>query len=140
MKIDIEGLVKQPLLRRQIVARAGKALSRLPAEPATVLVNFADVNGPKGGVDTRCGITVWLPGRKTVHVEELARSESLAFAGAVDALETRLRRDAERALDARRRPKKYYVARRLLQAEDAARGEVDAPSRRPRRARRTQAR
>jgi ribosome-associated translation inhibitor RaiA len=134
MKLDIEGLAKQPLLRRQIVARTGKALSRLPAQPATVLVHFADVNGPKGGVDTRCGITVWLPGRRTVHVEELARSERQAFAGAIDALETRLRRDAERALDARRRPKKYYVARRLLETEPGAatpRGRSSTRRRRP---------
>ena len=117
MKIDIEGLGRQPLLRRRIPAQVAKALTRLQAEPASVLVNFTDLNGPKGGLDHRCGITVRLPRRPVIHVENLARTEAVAFAGAADALETVLRKQGERELEVRRRPKKYYVARELLRGQ-----------------------
>lgn len=117
MKIDVEGSLKDPRLRSRIVSRVQKALSRLPAEPATAHVSFIDVNGPKGGVGSRCALTVSLPARRTVRVEDNATTPWLAFSGAVDALEERLRRQSEREATRRRRPKKYYVAKQLLAPE-----------------------
>lgn len=128
-KLEIEGVVADPVLRTRIQRRMRRALSRLPAASTTATVAFTDVNGPKGGVDTRCALTVWLPRRSTVRVEELATTQWLAFTGAVEALEGRLRRQSEREVATRRRPKKYFVAKRLLA------GESPAPDRRRQRPR-----
>lgn len=131
MKIEIEGIKGTRFLRDRIVRGVRRALSRQPAEPATALVSFTDINGPKGGIDIRCAVTVSLPSRPTVRVEHLATTEWLAFSGAADTLERRLRRQREREEVRRRRPKKYYVAKTLIAPESAAPG---GPT--PRRARR----
>jgi ribosome-associated translation inhibitor RaiA len=130
VNIEIEGLAGNPALRGRILAQMDKALSRMDTRPATAVVNFTDVNGPKGGVDQRCGLTVRLPGRRTVHVEETATSRSLAFTAAADALERWIRKEGERANTERRRPKKYYVAKRLLVAEPGTLAPEGSPSRR----------
>lgn len=125
LKIDIEGIGRDGRLRDRIVRGLEKTLSRTAGEPKTALVTFADVNGPKGGVDTRCAITVWLPRRPAVHVEELATAARPAFAGAMKALERKLGRQGGRFLEDRRRPKKYYLAKRLLEPETSV---ATAPS------------
>lgn len=119
MNIEIEGLDGDRALRSRIQRRVGKALDRVRPAPTTALVNFTDVNGPKGGVDSRCAVTVRIPRRRPVHVESLATIPWLAFSEAVDTLERQLRKQQERAMARRRRPKKYYVAKRLLEAEPA---------------------
>jgi hypothetical protein len=55
MGIQIEGHVGRPIPGAHVAARMGRALSRLPVQPATAPVRFADVTGPKGGNDIRCG-------------------------------------------------------------------------------------
>jgi len=119
VNIEIEGLDGDRALRSRIQRRVGKALDRVRPAPTTALVNFTDVNGPKGGVDSRCAVTVRIPRRRPVHVESLATIPWLAFSEAVDTLERQLRKQQERATARRRRPKKYYVAKRLLEAEPA---------------------
>lgn len=89
---------------------------------------FFDENGPKGGPAIRCALTVRLPYRPTVRVENVAETARLAFDGALAVLERQLERYRERDRDNRRRPKKYFVAKRLLMAGVA-------PERRPRRRR-----
>jgi ribosome hibernation promoting factor len=117
VKVEIEGAPRSAALRARIAQGLGKAVRRTAAEPKTALVSFTDVNGPKGGVGIRCSITVWMPRRRTVHVEEMATEARFAFSAAVDVLERGLRRQDERAQERRRRPKKYYVAKRLLEPE-----------------------
>jgi putative sigma-54 modulation protein len=128
VRIEIEGLGRDARLRSRITTRLEKALERLPAA-TSALVTFTDVNGPKGGVDRRCGVTVSLPARPTVHVEHLATTPALAFDAAADALDRTLKRQRERAETRRRRPKKYFLAKRLLTPEPAAGA---APARRRR--------
>ena len=134
MKIDIEGLDGEGALRSRIERRMGKVLDRVQPGPTSATVNFTDVNGPKGGVDTRCAITVWLARRPAIHVEELAKDCRLALAATLEVLERRLRRQGGRSLERRRRPKKYYLAKRLLEPEADA-GTITTPPRRRRRAR-----
>lgn len=117
MKIEIEGLDGERPLRSRIERRVGKALQRVRPAPTTTQVNFTDVNGPKGGVDSRCAVTVRIPRRRAVHVEGLATIPWLAFTDAVETLERQLRKQQERVATGRRRPKKYYVAKRLLEPE-----------------------
>lgn len=134
MTIDIEGLGGDQLLRRRIIARMGKVLAGLDRLPGTTLVNFTDINGARGGVDKRCGLTVPVPGRRIVHVEETATSQALAFSAAADVLERTLRKEEQRTDAARRRPRKYYVAERLMMPEPAHLAPEGPPS--PRRRRR----
>lgn len=129
MRIEIESLHGDPRLHDRIVARVTKACSRLPHEPTSALVNFTDVNGPKGGVDMRCAITVWMPGKKTAHVEDIATSPSTAFDAVIDSLERWVKEHTERFLDERRRPKKYYLAKRLLEPEAGGGPPSQPPSR-----------
>jgi hypothetical protein len=132
--IDIEGASRDARLRARVARGLGKAMRRLTARATRVLVAFTDVNGPKGGEDTRCAVTVWLARRPTVHVEELATDRRLALAASLTVLERRLRRQGERSLERRRHPKKYYVAKRLLEPEADA-SALTTPPRRRRRAR-----
>ena len=120
MKIDIEGLRGDSHLEERILSRVGKACSRLPSEPTSVLVGFTDENGHKGGPGTRCAITAWIPGKKTAHVETLDVTPATAFDAVIDSFERWVKEHTDRLMDARRRPKKYYLAKRLLEPEAGA--------------------
>ena len=115
--IDIEGIAKDPILRRRCARRARQALARLGVTPLSARINFTDQNGPKGGVSIRCAITVPVPRRAPVHVEHVAPAAGTAFDGALDTLEHRLAQGRRRDREAGRRPKKYYVAKRALTGE-----------------------
>jgi hypothetical protein len=72
----------QTRIRAQLASHsvaAGDALER-------ATVRFADVNGPKGGVDTECKIKLVIAGAPTVVVAKRAPSPEEAFAFAVRAL------------------------------------------------------
>jgi hypothetical protein len=115
MHIEMEGVAQG--LRDEIASRLDKAVSHAPARPTTAIVNFIDVNGPKGGVDIRCSLTLRLPPRKEVHVEAMGGTTALAFAAAADLLDRRLQRQVGRAVTSARRPKKYFVANALNAAD-----------------------
>jgi ribosome-associated translation inhibitor RaiA len=112
--LEIEGITADPVLRGQFARRLRRALARLELAPTSARVDFADLTGPKGGVDCRCAMTVRLARRAAVHVEHVAETPLAAFDGALEALERRLTRSREREREAGRRPKKYYVAKRVL--------------------------
>jgi phosphoketolase len=88
-------------------------VARLGLQPLEAQAAFTDENGPKGGVDIRCGLTVKLPRRPMIHAEHVAETARLAYDGAAAALERSLARDRDRARALRRRPKKYFVAKKL---------------------------
>ncbi|HEV8643338.1 MAG TPA: HPF/RaiA family ribosome-associated protein [Methylomirabilota bacterium] len=114
MTIAIEGAQGHPALRALVARRMESLTGRLRTRPMSARVAFTDENGPKGGVDTRCVLTLALPRRPPLSVEQVAESHRLAFDGALASLERRLSRELGQARGQRRRPKKYYVARRLL--------------------------
>src|SRR5262245_42963453 len=126
MKIDIRGDAGDRLLPAHVTKRMTAALSRLHVKPVGAQVIFTDVNGPKGGVDVRCSVTVRLPYRRPVHVEHMGETRRLAFDEAFGALRRLLERYAERARESRRHPKKYFVARRLLLEAPGAGPAADA--------------
>ena len=131
MTIQITGLTENGPLRARIRKQMTAVLERLTMTPLIAHVAFFDENGPKGGVDKRCALTVRLPYRPSVRGESVADALDLAFSQSFEILTRQLGRYRERQLESRRHPKKYFVAQRLLEGEDPA----TAP-RRPRKARR----
>jgi ribosomal subunit interface protein len=67
-------------------------------EAAEIDISLVDTNGPKGGVDKECRVTVRLPGLSSVHVTET--SDSLF--PAIDASRDRLEKTLKRTLEKRR--------------------------------------
>ena len=133
MHIEIEGVVKG--LTHEIESRLDKAVSHVPARPTSALVNFIDVNGPKGGQDIRCSLTLRFPPRKQVHVEAMGATPVLAFNAAADVLDQRLQRQVGRQMATQRRPKKYFVANALNAAEPLTLAPEGPPSAKRRRRR-----
>ena len=111
MHIEFEGAAQG--FKPAIESRLAKAVGHAPARPTSALVKFVDVNGPKGGVDIRCSLTLRMPPRKEVHVEAMGSTPELAFNAAADVFDRRLQRQVGRAVTAQRRPKKYFVAKSL---------------------------
>ncbi len=114
MKIRIEGDVGRRIPRGYVTTRMSRVLDRLPLAPVTAHVTFSDVNGPKGGADIRCAVLVELPHQPAIRVERAATTPRLAFDQSYDRVVRQLERSRDRWQESRRRPKKYYVAKRLL--------------------------
>ena len=114
MAIEIRGIRKDKGLAARVSARVAAALADLHVAPVSAKVTFFDDNGPKGGLAMRCAISVRVPYRPLIRVEHVAATTWLAFDGAFAALERQLERYRERDRDIKRRPKKYFVAKRLL--------------------------
>ena len=129
--VDIEGIVTQPSERGRFARRLRQLLARLETAPLGARLTFADQNGPKGGLDVSCAMAIRLPRRPAIRVTHVADTTETAFAGALDTLERQLTRFRQRERTARRRPKKYYAARRLLTPEgEEATGRTRAARRR----------
>lgn len=67
-------------------------------EAAEIDISLVDTNGPKGGVDKECRVTVRLPGLAAVHVTEAGDS----LFPAIDASRDRLEKTLKRTLEKRR--------------------------------------
>ena len=110
MSLVIQGLAATDPLRDLIVRKLRGLLGRARIRATASDVTFSDVNGPRGGVDSNCAITVEVPRRPTCHASAVAADRRVALDGALDALEHELLRDRDRRRDLARRPKKYFVA------------------------------
>ena len=121
MAIEIKGIAIDAALGTRVTRLVGAALDLVKVKPVTARATFFDDNGPKGGRAIRCALTVRLPYRPSIRVEELAATPRPAFDGALKALERQLERYRERERDSRRRPKKYWVAKRLTEGTAAPR-------------------
>jgi ribosome-associated translation inhibitor RaiA len=117
MAVVIEGLGDDRALRTLIAGKVTNTLARLQVVATTVRVQFSDENGAKGGVDIRCSLTVDVPHRPELHADTVAADPRLAFEQAFAALERQIERDRDRGRAERRHPKKYYLAKRLLEPE-----------------------
>jgi ribosome-associated translation inhibitor RaiA len=114
--IEFRGSSAGPTIAARIARGLADVLESLPVEPTSARVAFTDENGPKGGNAIRCAVEVRLPGRPPVHVEDVASTPRLALDAGLAKLARRLRRIRESTRESRRRPKKYYAARRALTA------------------------
>ena len=117
--IDIRGIPGEHPLQPPVRQTMSAALAHVRPAPLGVQVRFVDDNGPKGGVDIRCALTVRVPFRPSIRVEHMGETPRHAFDQALAVLGRQLERDEARARDARRRPKKYYAATRLLTGQGA---------------------
>jgi ribosome-associated translation inhibitor RaiA len=112
MTLVMEGIALDDPLRPFIQEKLTAAITRGRLRPTAARVGFTDENGPKGGVDIRCALTVEVPRRSTLHANGLAETPRLAFDTALAALEQELTRALQRRRDIARRPKKYFTASR----------------------------
>lgn len=87
MNIDVRfrGQLSSGPLKEHIQDRARVRLERFAHDLSSVVVLVSDSNGPKGGVDKSCKVTVTGPHLDTHAVEKTA---SDAYAAADQALET----------------------------------------------------
>jgi len=110
MTLVMEGIALDDSLRPFILEKMTAATTRGRLRPTAARVGFTDENGPKGGVGTRCALTVEIPRRPPAHANGLGETPRLAFDAAYAALEHELTRERQRRRDASRRPKKYFAA------------------------------
>lgn len=122
MAIEISGISRDRALASRTRQRLTAAMLPLKVAPVRARAAFFDENGPRGGVDVRCALTVWLPYRPTVRVEHVAQDARRAFDGALPVLERQLERYREVDRESRRRPKKYFVAKRVATGATAPEG------------------
>jgi ribosome-associated translation inhibitor RaiA len=115
-RIQIRGRAAGRAIQTRVARRLSGVLASLPVGATGVRVAFTDENGPKGGDAIRCSVEVRLPRRPPMRVEDVASAPRLALDAALTKLERRLRRVRERTRESKRRPKKYYTARRTLAA------------------------
>jgi ribosome-associated translation inhibitor RaiA len=114
-QVELRGVPVDAALGRRAVAAVTAAVARAGAQPVRSQITFFDDDGPKGGRAVRCALTVRLPHRPHLRVEDVAETPRRAFDGAMAALERELARYRDRRREAQRRPKKYFVAKRLLE-------------------------
>jgi hypothetical protein len=114
MDIRVETGIEQGIPRAHVIKRMLQALRRISAQPVNARVAFTDDNGPKGGADVRCRVVVTIPGQPPITITRVAPSARLAFDATYERAARLLARGHARWLEARRRPKKYYTAKRLL--------------------------
>jgi ribosome-associated translation inhibitor RaiA len=112
--IRIDNALERPIPRTHVRERLAEALRRAPLPSADARATFTDVNGPKGGLDVRCAVQVRLPGRPAIVVSRRGTTPRLAFDAACDRVLRTVEGARERFQDSRRRPRKYFAAKRLL--------------------------
>jgi ribosome-associated translation inhibitor RaiA len=112
--IQITGMPIDSALRVRVEHEMQTAVARIRATPVSAQATFVDENGPKAGRVIRCALTVRLPRHPAIHVEHAAENARLAFDVAFEALDRQLHELFDRARELRRRPKKYFAAKRLL--------------------------
>ena len=115
MRVVIEGLGEDRALRTLVNGKIAASLGRLHVAATTARVQFGNETSAKGGPTARCSITVDLPRRPELHADVTGETTRLAFEQAFAMLERQIERDRERGREERRRPKKYYLAKRLLE-------------------------
>ena len=135
MSVVIEGLAEDRALRTLVAGKITTGLARLRVSATSVRVQFSDENGAKGGVDMRCSVTLDVPRRGELHADTVATDARLAFEQAFAAVERQIEKDRERGRVERRHPKKYYLAKRLLEPEATPEATPESPARRRRRRR-----
>ncbi len=111
MKIElrVRGLENVAVLREHIERRMQFALGRFGGEVGSVTVRVSDENGPRGGVDKRCHLTVRGPKVGTVVIDE----RHMAAEAAVDLAAGRAGRAVARMLE---RSRDRLVPRHLVWA------------------------
>lgn len=94
---------ESPGLLAAVRERLERALRPCGDRVGRVHVQLSDLNGPRGGVDTRCAVLVYLDGTPTtVHVESVGETPFQAIARAADRCGKAVSRSLERMRTRRR--------------------------------------
>ena len=109
-RVEVHGLASAHPTARRAADRVLALLAQHEVRATSTGLRFTDLNGPKGGRDSRCNVTIKVAKRPATSVTAVAASPRLAVDAALDKLERRLARLRESTRDARRHPKKYFVA------------------------------
>jgi ribosome-associated translation inhibitor RaiA len=118
--IDVQGIPARDPLHDHVEAQLAEVLVRVRPGKVPAKVTFEDENGPKGGPDIRCTVTVRMPRRAEIIGEHVAPTARLAFDGAFESIRRQVGRRKAQRIDRARRPKKYYAAKRLMEGGTSA--------------------
>ena len=99
MQIEVRGVAGGWGLQEQVERRLRFALGRFAHWVRGVMVRFVDVNGPRGGVDTRCRVEVRGGHRRAIVVETTDTSVLAAVDDAADRVARSVARAVERGRD-----------------------------------------
>lgn len=99
MKIEVRfrGLESSDALREHAARRIHFHLSRFGNDVTALLVRIADVNGPKGGVDKRCQISVYGSRFGSATLDEMSGDVYSAVDMAVQRIGRSIGRELDRA-------------------------------------------
>jgi ribosomal subunit interface protein len=105
MKVEVRlrNIETSEALREFVARRSGYRLSRFDRHVDSVVVRIVDVNGPKGGADKRCHVTVRGRSLGAVTIEELNEDPYAAAHLALERAARTVRRELERASRSPRR-------------------------------------
>jgi ribosomal subunit interface protein len=99
MKVHIQGkqLKVSEALKSYVAERLLVPLTRFYDHPAAELrVEFGDTNGPKGGEDKECHLTLHMPGGGTLQIEETTRDAYASLDGASGRLVRACKKELDR--------------------------------------------
>jgi ribosome-associated translation inhibitor RaiA len=99
LNLRTSGLNVDDATRGWVRRRMGRALAKFALHVERATVRFADLNGPRGGVDTGCTIKVVLSGLPSVVGEARASAAREAFDRAASTAERAVRKALERAAE-----------------------------------------
>lgn len=105
MKVNVRGvhLELTEALKSHVEAHLVEPIRRFYNPDAAELeIHLRDNNGPKGGVDKECSLTLRVPRGQPVHISETSEDIYKSIDLARDRLERSVRRQVERSLDRRR--------------------------------------
>jgi ribosome-associated translation inhibitor RaiA len=103
-EVRFHGLEPSASLRDHAERRIRTQLGRFGRELVTVVVRVGDINGPKGGLDKRCRISVRGPRIGSATIEEFSGDTYSAVDRAVERVSDSISRMLERVRSAWRRP------------------------------------
>jgi len=104
MKIDVRfrGLEASDSFREHVRRRVHFQMSRFGGAVRSVVVRIGDINGPKGGVDKRCQVTLRGSRLGPLTIEDLSADVYSALDMALERAARAAGRDIERTRYARR--------------------------------------
>jgi putative sigma-54 modulation protein len=104
MKIDVRcrGLETSDSFREHIRRRVHFQMSRFGGVVRSVVVRIGDINGPKGGADKRCQVTLRGSRLGPLTIEDLSADVYSALDTALERAARAVGRDIERKRTARR--------------------------------------
>jgi putative sigma-54 modulation protein len=102
IEVRFRDLEPTEALKNHAVRRVETSLDRFTNQLTQVLVQLADINGPKGGRDKRCQLTLRGPTLGSLNINELSGEVASAIDAACELASRSVARELERARDIRR--------------------------------------